>query len=136
MANATPYPGHGDHSPSALAKREEHWRRILARHKQSGLPRAVFCRREGIKDSVLAWWTRELAKRDRSRGRGGRRGRPGQKLKRRSAFVPVHVIQARPPSGQPAVEVVTRSGHVVRLPPDFDPGTLRKVLSALEGQPC
>jgi hypothetical protein len=28
------------------------------------------------------------------------------------------------------------SGHVVRVHPDFDPATLRKVAAALEGQPC
>jgi hypothetical protein len=85
---------------------------------------------------VLAWWTRELAQRDRSRGREVQREKIGKKPKRRSAFVPVRVIQAGPRTSPAVVEVVTRNGHVVRLQPDFDPATLRKILSALDGQPC
>lgn len=134
MADKPTYPSAGDRSPSACAQREEHWRRVLARQEQSGLTRAAFCRRDGIQEGALSWWARELSK--RSKPRCPVRKAPQPKHTQRSAFVPVRVIQAVPRNGTSAVEVVTRSGHIVRLHPDFDPGTLRKVLAALEGQPC
>jgi len=135
MANGTTYPRAGDRTPSAQAQREEHWRRILARQQQSGLTRADFCRREGINDNAFTWWTRELKKRDQSRHVPQRKAER-QKGPRRPAFIPVRVIQAAPRNGSSALEIVTRSGHVVRVQPDFDPALLRKAIAALEGQPC
>jgi transposase-like protein len=134
MANDTTYPRVGDHTPSARAQREEHWRRVLARLKQSGLARAAFCRREGINENALTWWMRQLRRRDQAR-RPGKEKMTRQRRARHPAFVPVRVIQTTPRSGTSALEVVTRSGHVVRLQADFDPATLRRVLGALEGQP-
>ncbi|MGH6629279.1 MAG: IS66 family insertion sequence element accessory protein TnpA [Burkholderiales bacterium] len=134
MADKSMYPRAGDRSPSACAQREEHWRRVLARWEQSGLTRAAFCRRDGIQESALSWWARELS--ERSRSRRGVRKASQPKRAQRPAFVPVRVIQAVPRPSASAVEVVTRGGLIVRLQPDFDPATLRKVLAALEGQPC
>lgn len=37
MANDSAYPRLGDQTPSACAQGEEHWRRGLARLRQSGL---------------------------------------------------------------------------------------------------
>ena len=133
MAN-DPYPQVGDRTPSACAQREEHWRRVLARQRESGLTQAVFCRREGIKPTALSWWARELSKRRQSR-RPARQARPPKRT-RRPAFIPVRVIQAAPRSSASGLEVVTRGGHVVHLQPDFDPAMLRRVMAALEGQPC
>ena len=134
MANELAYPQAGDRTPSACAQREEHWRRVLARQQQSGITQADFCRREGIQQASLSWWVRELKERDQSH-RPVRKARP-KKSARRSAFVPVHVIQATSrPSASP-LEVVTRGGHIVRLQPDFDSTALRRLVAALEGQPC
>jgi hypothetical protein len=134
MADKLTYPRAGDRTPSACAQREEHWRRVLARQEQSGLTRAAFSHREGINESALSWWARELSKRSQAR-------RPARQVRRptpapRPAFVPVRVIQAAPRSGASALEVVTRGGHVVRVQPDFDPAALRRLIAALEGQPC
>lgn len=133
MANESTYPRAGDRTPSACAQREEHWRRIVARQEQSGLTQAAFCRREGLKKNALSWWARELRKRDGDRAPTKVSHRPKAK---RASFIPVRVIQTAPRNGTSPVEVLTRSGHVVRLQPDFDPATLRKVVAALEGQPC
>lgn len=135
MANPTTYPHSGDRTPSARAQREEHWRRVLARQQQSELSRLAFCRREGINENAFTWWAQELRRRDQSQQPGnGKTSR--RKRAQRAAFVPVHVIQASPRNGFSVLEVVTRSGHVVRVQPDFDPATLRKVIAALEGQAC
>jgi len=45
MANNS-YPPSGDRSPTACAQREEYWRRVLARQRQSGLTATAFCERE------------------------------------------------------------------------------------------
>lgn len=128
------YPRQGNHTPSARAQREEHWRRVLVRQERSGLTKVAFCRREGIGNSALNWWARELRERDGPRRKAAARKAPRQS--RRPAFVPVHVIEAATPASVPAVEVVTRAGHVIRLSPGFDPTTLRRAVAALEGQPC
>jgi hypothetical protein len=48
----------------------------------------------------------------------------------------VRVIQAPATEIPSTLEVLTPSGHVVRLKPGFDPMTLRRVVAALEGRPC
>lgn len=134
MADEMSYPKMSDRSAFARTQREEHWRRVVARQQQSGLTMAAFCAHEQIKPSALSWWARQLRKREATR----RKAEP-QKLRRkprRSAFVPVRVIEAAPTPSAPAVEVVTRDGHVIRLGPGFDPATLRRAVAALEGQPC
>ena len=137
MANeSTAYPQAGDRTPSACAQREEHWRRVLARHQQSGLTMTAFCGREQITPSALSWWARVLRERE------VRRHKPEPKKTRRKprhpAFVPVRVIEAAPraSASMAALEVVTRDGHVIRLGPGFDTATLRRAVAALEGQPC
>lgn len=135
MANQTTYPSPGDRTPSARAQREEHWRRVLARQQQSGLSRAAFCSREGINKNAFTWWAQELRRRDQL-PQAGKDSSSHSKRARRPAFVPVRVIQTTPRNDTSALEVVTKNGHVVRVQPDFDPATLRKVVVALEGQPC
>lgn len=134
MANDSTYPRAGDRTPSARAQREEHWRRVLALQAQSGLSKADFCRREvTVKESALSWWARELKERDRP----PRSPKARSKRKTpRDAFVPVRVIQVAPVDTASTLEVVTRSGLVIRLKPGFDPATLRSVVAALEGRPC
>ena len=135
MAEGTTYPRHGDRTPSAQAQREEHWRRVLARQEQSGLTRAAFCRREGINENALTWWTRQLKERAQSRHEKPRKNAQKKSAPRR-AFLPVRLIQVAPRNGTPAVEVVTKGGYVVRVQPGFDPAMLRQVVTALEAQPC
>jgi hypothetical protein len=134
MADKLAYPRAGDRTPSAGAQREEHGRRVVARQEQSGLTRAAFSRREGINESALSWWARELSERSQARRPVGAARQP--KPARRPAFLPVRVIQAAPRASGSALEVVTRGGHVVRVPADFDPAALRRLISALEAQPC
>lgn len=135
MANEILYPKVGDRTPSARAQRAEHWRRVLARQQQSGLSMAAFCAREQITPSALNWWARELRKRESE----PRKPEPKKikRKRRRSAFVPVRVIEATMPVANGfAVEVLTRDGQVIRVRPGFDAVTLRRAVAALEGRPC
>lgn len=134
--SASTYPPNGDRTAAACAQREQHWRKLLRRCNESGLKRTEFCRREGLKDTTLSWWARELRERDQARRKRTARKAPSTRTVGAEAFVPVRVIDATPREAASAVEVVTREGHVIRLRPGFDAGTLRRVIAALEGQPC
>jgi hypothetical protein len=138
MANksASPYPSNGDRTAIACARREKHWRKILEECERSGLRRSEFCRRNGLRETTLSWWARELRRRDQA---GRKSALPKVSPARKSpghAFVPVRVIEAPARETVQDVEVVTRGGHVVRVRPGFDAATLRQVIAALEGQPC
>ena len=135
MAKTT-YPELGDNTPAARAQRETRWRRLVERWKASALAKSTFCEREGISNASLHWWLRELERRN-----GHRPGiRPARKSPIRKApraeFVPVQVV----PSLQAAVKAVELvvAGYVVRVVPEFDPQTLRRLLDLLEGEgePC
>jgi hypothetical protein len=130
MAKST-YPTTGDSSPVARAQRETYWRRQIERCKASGLGKSEFCRREKISPAALHWWTGEIRRRyGRSESIGAQKMPTRQT--RASAFVPVRVKQLIPPSQKP-VEVVV-AGYVVRVIPDFDPETLRRLVALLEGE--
>lgn len=133
MATDSTYPRAGDRTPAARAQREEYWRRMLARQRQSGLTRAEFCRREGLQESAISWWAKELAERDRpAKTAVTPKPRPKKKTPR-TTFVPLQMAQAASIPSAFAFEIVTRSGHVVRLGPGFDPEMLRRAIAALEG---
>jgi hypothetical protein len=130
MAKPT-YPTIGDSSPAARAQRETYWRRQSDRLKASGLSKSEFCRREGLSPAALHWWTGEIRRRDGSSEKVRAQKRPPRPGAAR-AFVPVRVKQIIPPSQKP-VEVVV-AGYVVRVLPDFDPETLRRLVALLEGE--
>ena len=77
----------------------------------------------------------------RSRGYSGERLRRwGARLKKAAApvLLPVRVI-ARPAelgAGAPAVEVVLRSGRVLRVARGFDAGQVVELVRVLEALPC
>jgi hypothetical protein len=133
MANK-PYPQNGSRTPEAKARREAHWRGVLERWRQSGLPKTGFSRREGISPDVLAWWQAELQRRDQVRRRSADRPRPSG-APEHPAFVPMHLIQPLPPPSSGALEVLA-GGHVVRVRPGFDAETLGRLLATLEGRAC
>ena len=88
----------------------------------SGLSIRDFCRGRGLHESAFYFWRRELTQRDRRQ--------PSRAASTQLAFVPVRVIASVP------LEVVLRSGQVVRVGPGFEATHLRAVVDALEGRPC
>lgn len=133
MANKS-YPPNGSRTPEAKARREAHWREVLGRWRQSGLPKTEFSRRERISPDVLAWWQAEIHKRDQVRRCRADRPRPSG-APAQPAFVPVRVIQPPPPPSSGALEVLA-GGRVVRVRPGFDAETLGRLLATLEGRAC
>lgn len=120
---------------STTTKRAREMRRVLARWVRSGLTQREFAKREGIAASTMAWWGHVF----RHAGKRTKRAsqRPRRRGRRRSvtapAFVEVTMGSAAP---RPApLEVVVRTGVVIRVPAAFDAPSLRAVVAALDS-PC
>ena len=132
-------------------KLEQFWRATLARWSQSGLNIRDFCRRHQLGESAFYFWRREIAARDRttvdastprtkprtSARRSSTAARPSRSPSPRSSaptprpsFVALRVVADTP------LELVLRSGHVLRVPPGYDTHHLHAVVAALEAPPC
>jgi transposase len=107
--------------------KEQHWRQLLERWQRSGLSVRAFCRRHHLAEPTFYAWRRALREGDRSAN--GRQG-PGA-----VTFLPVHV-QDDQTDPSPSLELVLGGGREVRIPPGFDPATLRALLAVLEGPSC
>jgi hypothetical protein len=114
--------------PGGPTAAEKSWVPILAEWKKSGLGVREFCRRRRLRESAFWHWKQEIP--DRERRRKGRRGASHAKPSFR--IQPVQVVE-KSLSVLP-LEVLS-GGRTLRIPRDFDPEQLRKVLSVLEGRP-
>jgi hypothetical protein len=110
-----------------MSERAAYWRRLLGAWEQSGLSQAEFCRRRGIKAVNLAWWKRRL----RSRPGTPRAGRlRGTRSAGRAAFVEL-ALPAHPGRSGFVYELALPSGACMRLPGDFDPERVARLVQAL-----
>jgi hypothetical protein len=109
-------------TPRPNSPLEQTWRDRVTRWKASGLSVRDFCRGEGLAEPSFYSWRRTIAERDAAPAAPST-----------PAFVPLHVRHDPAPA---ALELVLRSGHVLRIPPGSDPEHLRAVLAALEAAPC
>jgi transposase-like protein len=106
--------------------KERYWRRLVRQWRQSGLSVRTFCEERGVSEPSFYAWRRTLGERDATA----------------TAFVPVRVTPetaADPVPDRRAgdLEVVLGNGRLLRIGPDFDAATLKRVLAVLtEGQPC
>ena len=105
-------------------KKEAYWRRQFSEHKASGKSIAEFCRRRRIPLHQFHWWKRRLSLLEGQDEEGQAENEPG--------FVPVRLPAFSFSVG--LIEVVHPSGCVVRIPPGFDTGSLRRVLDTLGAQ--
>lgn len=114
---------------------EDEMRAVLGRWKRSGLPLSRFAEGEGIGRKTLYRWRRRL-------GVGGdriRRGRPpvgsvGENRSRSqsaSMFTEVSTALGAAASSGRKFEVVLSDGTTVRVPAQFDRGSLRVLLQTL-----
>jgi hypothetical protein len=100
-------------------RKEHQWRRWIEDWRSSRLSVRAFCARHGLSQPSFYAWRRELQRRD---------AEP-------VAFVPVRVVGADVPAPGSRIEVVLRSGRMVRIAPGFDAVTLQQVVAALEEEP-
>ena len=102
-------------------KLEHRWRDLIARWKRSGVTVSDFCIDQGVSVASFYAWKRELAARDRV---------VTPSTTPIPTFVPVRIA----PSG--TIEVVLKSGVVVRVPVGADPLTVAQLVTALGATPC
>lgn len=118
-------------------RKEEVWRRRLARQAESGQSVRAWCRRHRVTETAFYWWRRELARRDAERKRSARAAAPGRAV----AFVPVRVAgdPGRDADPEPAgsrdgdapLEIVWPDGRRVRIAGPVSRPRLIAVLEAL-----
>jgi transposase-like protein len=103
--------------------KERFWRRMLRQWQRSGLSVRAFCRSHDLAEPSFSFWRSTLAQRARQ---------PAAPAAAALLFAPVRLVGdvAAP------LEVVCRSGQVVRVGAAFDPALPRAVVAALEEQPC
>jgi hypothetical protein len=109
-------------------------RRTLAQWERSGLTLKEFGRRRGMAASTLSWWRHVFRRTNKpTSGAPQRRGRRISPSGRRSATAFTEVPLVASALAAPAiVEIVLRSGHVVRVPLGVEVARLRAVVAALE----
>ena len=113
-------------------EKERFWRRTIAEHGRSGLSIRRFCSRRSLSEPLFYAWRRELARRA---GRMTRKAPPATgEVRAAPRFVSLKL--AAQPTAAVMIEIVTRSGHTLRVPPGVDRQTLADVWALLEGQPC
>jgi transposase-like protein len=98
---------------------ERRWRELVERQRRSGESVRRFCERNSLSESSFHYWRAELARRDAAAPKPAA-----------PAFVPVRVTPAT------SVEVVLRSGVIVRAPAGSDIASVAKLVAALEAASC
>jgi hypothetical protein len=104
---------------------------------------SAFCQREGLAPSSFYYWRQRISRSGRKPVRGIRRAKPSHSGPG-EIFAPVSVVgdgeaanKSQPSKSDDAsIELVLSSGIFIRVRPDFDPVTLRRLLSALDDTRC
>jgi hypothetical protein len=110
------------------AERELHWREIVKRQADSGLPVREFCAAEGVSEPSFYAWRRKLLS-----GKNGRR--PPEANRRHDApqhkplFVPLQLLDAGP-----ALTIVHPLGYRIQVSGDVNPAALRQVIETLDAR--
>jgi hypothetical protein len=119
-------------------QRAAYWRQLLGAWEQSGLSQAEFCRRRGLKAVNLAWWKRCLkgtadtgdGRRARRPCRAGRNGFVEVALQRGSSSAAALRASSLVPVSD-RYELVLPGGVGLRLPDDFDPERVARLVRAV-----
>jgi hypothetical protein len=129
-------------------KLEQFWRTMVAKWIKSQLTIRDFCRKHRLQEPSFYHWRREIASRDNkpiptqasstTKRRSATSSQPTRSSppRRNSTstsrpnFVALRVVADAP------LELVLRSGHILRIPPGYDVNHLHAIISALETQPC
>ena len=112
---------------STTSPRARQMRRVLARWRRSGLTLREFGQQRGIPLSTLTWWRQVFR-------RAGEPVDPASKSTPAANAV-VFTEVPRPatiPTTPSVLEIVLRSGHVLRVPAGADTDTLQRVLQVLQ----
>ena len=123
---------------STTSARAQQMRGVLQQWERSGLTLQEFGEQRGIARTTLVWWRHVFRHAGRKRRHAhGRQPRPPASACAPAGAPPVfRELQRTGPAPLPApalLEVLLRSGHVLRVPSGVDTTTLRVVIAALEG---
>jgi len=134
-----------------MTERAEYWATQVAAWERGGLTQAEYCRRRRIKAGSFAWWKRQLlgpargrptrladrpkqsAKASKPRGRLAKPPEPtkggARSAKWSAPFVELPLASAFP---VPTYELVLVGGRTIRIPSQFDPQVLSRLISVIE----
>ena len=112
---------------STTSPRARQMRRVLTRWERSGLSLREFGEQRGIALSTLTWWRQVFR-------RAGEPVNPAAKSAPDSNEVVFTEVSwpATVPTTPPVLDIVLRSGHVLRVPAGADTDTLHRVLQTLQ----
>jgi transposase len=109
------------------------WRGKVRDQAGSGLSVSAFCRREGFSPNSFYRWRRLLSEGD---GSAGATDRPPA-LPLEKVFVPVSIVGHAPARVSDAsIELILRSGVLLRVRPGFDAATLIRLIGLLDSPSC
>lgn len=114
------------------------WAKRVERWKDSGLSAKEYAAEIGVKPTTLSYWSWKLrsgtaAVGSRGTGKPARRGAGRGRVVAESATA--RFVELGPPQSviaPPALDLVLRSGVVVRIAAGFDEATLTRVVRAVE----
>lgn len=118
--------------------REQIWREVMERWRESGLSQQAFCEQEQIKLTTFGYWRRELKRRDGQDApamaldaRPSAKTTDSSRKKPAPLFVPVEINESQ--SGS-ACEIVLSDGLVIRFSNPCDPSQMAQVVKTLEAR--
>lgn len=126
-------------------KKEAFWIRTFKKWESSGESARAYCVAHGLKETQFRWWKKVLQ--DRGKWKPGQSGNastlsPGQPSVtfaavelRESLPAEISELQEAGSAAEP-LELCVADRYQIRIPPGFDPFTLERVLSVLEGRGC
>lgn len=116
--------------------KERFWRQHVTAHQRSGQTVRAYCDSAGLSEPSFYSWRRVLAERYPHHTAKPQSEPADPTTEATPAFLPVRVVPTSPTPATPTVEVLLRSGRVIRVAEGFDPTTLRAVVAVLEDLPC
>jgi hypothetical protein len=108
----------------------EEWAKRIERWAESGLTGAEFAAEIGVKETTLRHWKWALRRHAQEPGWEAKAARE-RRQQRAPQFVEV-IASSTPPPSPELLEVTLRNGLKVRLPVQFDPTSLQRLLDVLE----
>ena len=105
----------------------ETWAKRVERWKDSGLSAAEFGAELGISPKALSWWKWQLGRKEPSLQAPVRRAR-----KKATTVTPLTFVEMSTPQASEPLEVVLASGTRIRVPVDFDPAVLGRLVDVLD----
>jgi hypothetical protein len=134
-------------SPKRIdTKKQAFWIRTLEQWESSGDSARAYCVRKGLKETRFHWWKKVL--RDRGKWKPGQPGNRSKLSPEQQPSIPFAAVELResvpleisePQKEGPAAGTLTLcmgDRYQIRIPAGFDPCTLERVLSVLEGRGC